>query len=131
MKKTAIIALVALAFTNCKKDNNDPEDTIFQANITVDSPEEGDTITGGTSFAVTGTITGNKEMHGYRVQVFKTASSELIFENEHHDHEVSFTISETVTHTLTETTALKVMIEATGDHAGSTVTKDVPVTYIP
>ena len=131
MKTLIAFALIATAFTACKKEKKTTEDTVFSGTITISAPAENATITGGTSFLVTGTITGNMEMHGYHVAVYKTANDELIFEEEEHEHASSFTISKQVTHALSDTTALKLVVEAAGDHEGSTVTKEVHFTYIP
>jgi len=130
MKKILTLALAALAITACKKDKNE-DHMEFEATITVSSPSENDTITGGTSFLVTGSIAANMEMHGYHVELYNSSDNSLLYENEYHEHSESFTLNETVTHALTAQTALKLKIEAAGDHEGSTVTKEVHLTYIP
>ena len=132
MKQLIALALLTAVFTACKKDKNDDSDhTEFAGTITITSPAENDTIVGGNSFVVTGTITGNMEMHGYQLQIFKTANDELVYEGSEHDHAEAFALNETITHSLTDTTALKLVVEAAGDHEGSTVTKEVHFTYIP
>ena len=131
MKVFIALTIAAIAFTGCKKDKSSGEDHTFEGTITVTAPAEGAVINGGTSFQVQAAITGNMEMHGYQLSVFKQADDALVFTHEEHDHATSFSINETVTHTLSDTTLLRLEITAAGDHEGSTVTKTVSFTYVP
>jgi phage tail tape-measure protein len=126
-----LMILTSAAIAACKKDDQGNDDHDFTGTVNITSPAEHDTIHGGTSFPVTGTIEGSHEMHGYMIQVTNAATSDVIYENEYHDHAESFTINETVAHTLTDTTELMLHIEAAGDHEGSNVTKDVMFHYVP
>jgi hypothetical protein len=128
MKRFIIYALLALSFSSCKKDD---DHTPFEGTITITAPQPNATIQGGSSFTVTGTISGNMEMHGYHVVVYNQNDQSVVYENSHHDHASSYTLNETISHTLTSATPLRLFIEASGDHDGSTVTKEVLFTYAP
>ena len=129
--KTLIASLLLLiVFTSCKKDK-DHESTPFEGTITIAAPAEGSTVNGGSAFQITGTISGNKEMHGYSVNVYKVSNDELVFEAQGHDHTDNYTINETVNHTLTAETALRLEVEAVTDHDGNSITKTVLFTYVP
>lgn len=130
MIKTIILtAAVALSLAACKK--KDKDDTPFSGTITITAPAESATINGGSSFAVTGTITGNREMHGYHIIVYDQNDQSVVYENQYHDHAESYTISETVSHTLTASTPLRLVVEVAGDHEDESVTKEVLFGYAP
>lgn len=130
MKHLFILALITLSTSSCKKDD-DKDDVAFQGTITITAPAEGSTITGGSSFSITGTITGNKEMHGYHVIVYNQNDQSVVYEDQYHEHGSSYTLNEMVTHTLTTATPLRLYVEAAGDHDGATVVKEVLFNYAP
>lgn len=129
MMKFIFIPALALIVFSCKdKVAEKPE---FSGTITVQSPVENDTIKGGTSFTVTGTITGNTIMHGYSIQVYNQLDQDVVHDQTHHEHSTSFAVNETVTHTLSDTIPLRLVLEAAGDHEGAVVHKEVLFIYIP
>jgi hypothetical protein len=128
MKRFFIYALLVLSIFSCKKDD---DHTPFEGTITIITPQPNDTIQGGNSFTITGTVSGNMEMHGYHVVLYNQNDQSVIYNNAHHDHASSYAMSETVSHTLTSVTPIRLFVEASGDHDGSTVTKEVLFTYAP
>lgn len=121
--------ILAIAFSSCHKKENIA--TPFTGTITINTPVAGDTIHGGSSFLVTGTITGNVQMHGYHVIVYNQNDQSVVYENISVDHQTTYSVHETVSHMLSVTTPLRLLIEVAGDHEGSTITKEVLFSYAP
>lgn len=130
MKRFGIYALLALSISSCKKDNHH-DHASFEGTITITAPETNSTIQGGNSFTITGTIAGNMEMHGYHVVVYNQNDQLPIYDNVTDAHASFYELNETVTHSLTDTTPLRLFVEAIGDHDGTTVTGEVLFTYVP
>lgn len=129
MKTLILTAAAIFVLSACKKDNDD--ETPFSGTVTITAPAESAVISGGSSFSVTGTITGNQEMHGYHIIVYNQNDQSVVYENQYHDHAESYTINETVTHTLVASTPLRLVVEAAGDHESEKVTKEVLFAYAP
>jgi hypothetical protein len=129
MKQFFAFALLILVVAACKKKNND--DIHFAGTISIDTPAAGDTIHGGNSFFVTGTISANDEMHGYHLTVYNQDDQTVVYENQYHLHASSYVMNEAVTHTLTAATPLRLVVEAASDHEGDALTKEVLFTYEP
>jgi hypothetical protein len=130
MKQYFALALLTLVLVSCKKKDDD-DHIDFSGTIAIDTPAENDTINGGSSFFVTGTITGNMEMHGYHVIVYNEDDQSVVYENQYHEHGTSYVVNEAVTHTLSTGTPLRLYIQAAGDHEGQTVTKERLFYYVP
>jgi len=131
MKQVIALTFLVFAATACKKDKKDDHDDNFTGTIAITAPQEASTIQGGTTFVVTGTISGSSEMHGYHVIIYNQNDQSVVFENLHTDHAASYTISETVTHTLTTATPLRMVVEAETDHDGNMLTKEILFNYAP
>jgi len=130
MKYTiSLFALLTFALFSCKKDKEDHVD--FSGSISVTAPAANDTITGGNTFMVTGNITGNTEMHGYMITVYNQNDQTIVYSNTLDSHSESYTLNETVTHTLTASTPLRLVIDVEVDHDGQTMTKEVLFQYQP
>lgn len=130
MKYTiSLFALLTFALFSCKKDKEDHVD--FSGSISVTAPAANDTITGGNTFMVTGNITGNTEMHGYMITVYNQNDQSVVYTNTLESHAEAYTLNETVTHTLTASTPLRLVIEVEVDHDGETMTKEVLFQYQP
>jgi hypothetical protein len=129
MRTFFAFALLIIVIVSCKKKNDD--DINFAATITVDTPAAGDTIHGGNSFFVTGTISANDEMHGYHITVYNQNDQSVVYENQYHLHASSYVVNEAVTHTLTTAVPLRLVVEAASDHEGDAITKEVLFRYEP
>lgn len=130
MKALFTLAILLVAFASCHKKKSSTA-TPFTGTITVDSPAVNDTVHGGSTFLITGTITGNVQMHGYHIVIYNQVDQSVVYETVSVDHETAYTLHETATHTLTATTPLRLLIEVAGDHEGSTITKEVLFAYTP
>jgi hypothetical protein len=125
----SLFVLLSITLFSCKKDKEDHVD--FSGSISVTAPAANDTITGGNSFTVTGNITGNIEMHGYMITVYNQNDQSIVYSNTIHSHSESYTLNETVTHTLTASTPLRLVIDVEVDHDGESLTKEVLFQYQP
>ncbi|WP_430402538.1 hypothetical protein [Fluviicola sp.] len=129
MKPFFITAILvsSISLTACKKDKSTDDSTETEdhptAVITITSPQENDTIQG--NFAVTGTIVGTGELHGYQVTLTKASNDSIIYQNDIDDHVADFTINQAVTNSFTNYTPLKLEVVAALDHEGHTTTKTV------
>lgn len=117
-------------FSACKKEDKE-EETPFSGQIAITFPDSGTGIVGGTSFPVTATISGNKEMHGYVLTIYNTNNQTVVYTTQNTNHATSYTINETVTHNLTMATPLKLVIEVEVDHDGETLKKEILFSYQP
>ena len=130
MKYTiSLFALLTITLFSCKKDKEDHED--FSGSITVTAPAENSTITGGNTFLVTGNIEGNTEMHGYMITVYNQNDQTVVYSNTLDSHSDVYTLNETVTHTLSVATPLRLVIEVEVDHDSESLTKEVLFQYKP
>lgn len=124
-----IASTLCIALFSCKKDNN--QSVAFSGSISINYPAENDTVTSGSSFIVTATITANQEMHGYHIVVYNQNDQSVVYENQYHDHATTFNVSETVTHTLSTSTPLRLVIEGAGDHESEIFSEEVIFQYVP
>lgn len=129
IRTISLFALLTITLFSCKKDKEDHED--FSGSITVTAPAESSTITGGSTFMVTGSIEGNTEMHGYMITVYNQNDQSIVYSNSLDAHSEEYTLNETVTHTLTAATPLKLVIDVEVDHDGESMTKEVLFQYQP
>lgn len=130
--KQPIIAMLLLLLTvvSCKKDDQN-EETAFSGTITLNSPENGTVISGGSGFQIIATISGNKEMHGYVLTLYNNMDQSVIYTSNNLNHASSYSINETATHNLTVATPLRLVIEAEVDHDGETLKKEIIFSYQP
>lgn len=121
------ILVSCISLTACKKDKSTDDSTATEdhptAVITITSPHENDTIQG--NFAVTGTIVGTAELHGYQVTVSNALNDSILYQNDIDDHVADFTINQSITNPYTNYTPLKLEVIAALDHDGHTATKTV------
>lgn len=129
IRTISLVALLSLTLFSCKKDKEDHVD--FSGSITITAPAESSTITGGSTFLVTGSIEGNTEMHGYVLTVYNQNDQSVVYTNTLDGHSDAYTLNETVTHTLTAATPLRLVIEVEVDHDGESLTKEVLFQYQP
>lgn len=121
LKTLAFFALIIISAVACKKD----DEVTFEGSLTISAPATNDTIHGGTTFPITGTITGNVEMHGYQVTVYNQTDQTVVYSSTEENHASEFSINQTVNHTLTVGTPLRLVVEVEVDHDGTSMTKEV------
>ncbi len=114
-----ILALSSLIFS-CKKKT---DEVVFSGNLTINNPVENDTISGTPSFIIAASASANMDMHGYHVTVYNENDQSVVFEDIQHVHAPSYSISETVPYTSTDTIPMRVVIETAGNHEDETMIK--------
>ncbi len=122
--KTAICTflLISIFVLSCKKDS--VEEEVFEGGITITNPTVNDTISG-TQTIVTGSITGNMELHGYHVVLYKTSDNSILAEKEVDHHSSSITLNDTLNYSVSQLTQVRLHIESAYNHEGDMTTKDV------
>lgn len=114
--------LISIFVVSCKKD--EVAEIAFEGGITVSNPTAGDTISG-TQTVVTGSITGNMELHGYHIVLYKTSDNSILAETEVDQHSSSLTLHDTLVYTVSQPTAVRLHVESAYNHEGDMTTKDV------
>lgn len=122
--------LATIVLTACKKDK-EAEETPFSGEIVLTTPTNGTNIVGETTFQITGSVSGNKEMHGFVLTVYNANDQSVVYTTQHSNHATAYTINETVTHNLTVSTPLRLVIEVEIDHDAAPMTKEVLFEFQP
>jgi hypothetical protein len=122
--KTTIYSflLISIFVISCKKDGTN--DVAFEGGITITSPNAGDTISG-TQTIVTGSITGNMDLHGYHVVLYKASDNSILAETEVDHHSSSITLHDTLVYSVSQLTPVRLHVESAYNHEGDMTTKDV------
>lgn len=123
----AIISLFIIGLISCKKKENTPSESkeSVNAQITLTSPMEGDTIANGDMVHIMGTITGISELHGYQLTLLKTQNDSILAQETSEDHLTNYTLHMMYLNNFAADTDLKVRVIAEIDHDGNTITKTV------
>ena len=125
----AFLLAISASFSAC---NNDDDDVVPAAEITITTPADGGIVNAGESVAITGTIAGNTEIHGYTLTVRQKSDSKVLFTKEIHDHSKDITINETwAVDTVAKYKELEMEILATLDHDGNTQSKKITLYALP
>lgn len=121
--KIAIITLglLSVVAVSCKKEK---AEEVFEGGIAVTAPTANDTVSG-TYTVVTGSITGNMELHGYHMVLYKLSDNSILAEEELDEHSSAITLQDTLNYTVTEPTPVKLYIESAYNHEGDMTTKTV------
>ena len=126
----AFLCAFSFAFTSC--DHDDEEVKPGDNSITITAPTEGAIVNPGQSVAITGTITGKEEIHGYKLYVRQKADGKVLFSKEVHDHKKEIAINETwAVDTVAKYKELELEVVATLDHDGNTLSKKVNLYALP
>ena len=115
------------AIVACKK----KEEATPVATITLITPTENQIFNAGDTLHVTGAISADGDMHGYSVKIQNLTSGETVLNQDYDLHQASFVINETWKNTVTDTTQVKITIDAVLDHEGNLKTLDRIVTCYP
>lgn len=126
-------SLTVVLLTACKKDE---DDVTFSGSISVENPKEGIIISGGNTFPITATISGNKTLFGFDLVVYNTNDQSEVYTLSETGKAKTYTINTFADHTLTSATPLKMVItvykgNGNGNGAGETMTKEVNFSFQP
>jgi len=122
--KTAIYTflLISIFVVSCKKETSEEE--LFEGGITITNPTSNDTISGAQTI-VTGSITGNMELHGYHIVLYRASDNAILAEKEAGSHSSSITLNDTLNYNVSQLTQVRLHIESAYNHEGDMTTKDV------
>jgi len=127
MKKYIAFGIIALTIFSCKKE----EEAEVTATITISAPAANDTIPFGQAVHLTGTVTGSAEMHGYTVTFTNLTSGNPVFSKVYDLHSASYSIDETWTNNVSDTSTVQLKIVVEKDHDGNLETKTINVVCLP
>lgn len=113
MKQILILFAFSFFIFSCKKKT---DEVVFSGTLTINNPVENDTISGTPSFTIAASANANIDMHGYHVTVYNENDQSVLFEDIQHVHASSYSISETIPYTSTDTIPMRVVIETAGNH---------------
>ena len=127
MKKVKFILLglgILVALTNCRKEEHDDhnhddvENKVM--NVAIDTPTENQMFGLNDVVTVSGTVSGNFELHGYEMKLFNESNNDsLMYESFTHGHSESIDFSETWTNTVSDHSDVRVEVSALADHEGN------------
>jgi hypothetical protein len=127
MKKYIAFGIIALTIFSCKKE----EEAEVTATITISAPAANDTIPFGQAVHLTGTVTGSAEMHGYTVTFTNLTTGNPVFSKVYDLHSASYSIDETWTNNVSDTSTVQLKIVIEKDHDGNLETKTINVVCLP
>jgi hypothetical protein len=121
------IALVIISLTTaCHK-----HDGANSAEITIMEPMLNDTILNGAEIHIEGTISGDGELHGYALKVSNATTDSVYFSMSSNSHASSYSFHEHWLNNLSDTTTVKVTVEADLNDEGAKSSKSVNVVCLP
>jgi len=129
MKKYIWIVIAFATFltiTACHK-----HEEAISAEITFVEPSTNDTILIGTELHVEGTIVGSGELHGYSISFMNVANDSVVYTVSSAAHNNSYAFHEHWMNNVSDTTIMKVTIDAMLDHDGTKTSKSVNVVCLP
>lgn len=127
MKKHIAFALMALSIFSCKKE----EEAEVTATITISAPAANDTIPFGQAVHLTGTVTGSAEMHGFTVSYTNVTTGSTLLSQVHDVHSSGYTLDETWTNNVSDTSIVKLLVHVEKDHDGNMEMKEITVVCLP
>lgn len=127
---SAFILVLSLAFTACKKDDDD-DHTPVSATIVIEEPTLNDTVALGEELHMEGTITGTADLHGYVISAIKASNQAVLYTQSYDNHASSYNFHEHWVNDVTDTTIVTVRVDVTKDHDGNHEIKEVNVVCLP
>ncbi|MFC5271762.1 hypothetical protein [Adhaeribacter terreus] len=134
--KPAIYSLLflfsAATVSSCGHNDDDVEVVPAKNEITITAPQDGGIVNAGQSVAITGSIVGEKEIHGYKISVRQKSDNTELFTKSVHDHAAKLDINQIWTlDTVARHKELELEILATLDHDGKTLSKKITLHALP
>jgi hypothetical protein len=127
MKKYIAFGIIALTIFSCKKE----EEAEVTTTITISAPAANDTIPFGQAVHLTGTVIGSAEIHGYTVTFTNLTTGNPVFSKVYDLHSASYSIDETWTNNVSDTSTVQLKIVVEKDHDGNLETKTINVVCLP
>lgn len=128
----AFLLLFTAAFTSCDNDDDEHVDPVNTAEITLTAPTDGAVVNAAQTVAITGTIIGISEIHGYVVSVRQKKDGKVLFTKNVHDHSANITINQSwAIDTVAKLKELELEVVATLDHEGATAIKKITLYALP
>ncbi len=124
------LLLLSVSIVSCKKETEE-EEPAANAVITINTPNENEVYAYGDTVKITGTIAADAEMHGYNVRLVNLSSGMNILNQGYHEHGSSFIVNESWKNSVSDTTQMKIIIDAAIDHEGNLTTKERIITCYP
>jgi hypothetical protein len=128
MKTYFFLLILVFIAVSCKKEE---EDTAVTATISITSPSANDTISYGQAVHLQGTINGSAEMHGYIITFTNQTTGNPIYSQVYDSHSNAYTINDSWTNNVSDTTTIKLLIDVEKDHDGNKETKELFVVCLP
>ena len=125
------LAIASFSITSCKKETEKEEDVAAVAIFTITTPVENQVYAFGDTVKIDATIVADADMHGYNVRLVNLSSGMNILNQGYHEHAKSFTVNESWKNSVTDTTQLKIILDAAIDHEGNISTKERIITCYP
>jgi hypothetical protein len=125
MKKILIGACLLISISACKKDE------VVNATISITSPTATDTLAFGDTLALTGTVNGTGEMHGYSVNILNVLSGVTVYSHIYDIHATSYAVSDSWVNEVVDTSIVQATIDVIKDHDGNHELKSVSVVCLP
>lgn len=123
--------ILSLSAVSCKKDKKEDETPKEAPVFTMTSPTENQVYQFGDTVKIKGTISAAYDMHGYNVKLLNVASNMNVLNQGYHEHGSTFVVNEAWKNTVTDTTQMKITIDAAIDHDGNLATKELMITCYP
>lgn len=127
MKTIVLFPLLFAVLLGCKKETGEAS----SATINIYSPELNAVVAYGEEVHVEGTIVADGEIHGYKVFLRDEQGHDLFIGGQGHVHGDAFAIHEHWTNTVSSSTQVTVLVEATLNHKGDKESKQVNITCLP
>lgn len=126
LKFITLCFVAVLTLTNCKKEEEHDHDHNHDLtenkvmNVVINTPTEDQMFGLNDVVTISGTVSGNFDLHGYEVKLFNESNSDsLMFESFTHGHSESINFSETWTNTVSDHSDVRVEVSALADHEGN------------
>jgi hypothetical protein len=107
------------------------EDEATTANITLMEPGDNDTIAFGSEIHVEGTISSNGELHGYTLEIVNSGDNSIVFSKSSSTHASSYAFHEHWMNNVSDTTNMRITIDAMLNHDGLKTSKSINVVCLP
>jgi len=116
MKQRIIAVCSVLLLAGCQKEDKTPVQP-SQVSATITSPYEGQVVRKGDTLNIEADISYVSRLHGYVLRLVNTATNDVVYMTEEHEHSDKFSIREKWVDTLTApaTLALRITTEITHD----------------
>jgi hypothetical protein len=122
LKTTILCTTIAMTYLlSCKKSDHHEEISALTS-ITINAPYENQAVKNGDTITINASIKSPSEIHGYDVFIIKN-NNDTLFSADEHLHAKSITVNKFWINNLTSATDLQLVIVATVDHDGNTISK--------